>query len=205
MPVQHRDIPDSELHQVKGAAGASAGQLLTATGSGTATFQTPSFTQTLQGFWDYNDTATTSSPIALTVVGTEYQLTNNGLGANTLTTYRLPALTDIFNTSTNYFQFVGLEVGDTIDIRADIEIVTTNANTVIDTVMELGIGGTAYKLTVDRQYFKSTGTHKVVFSFPFYLGNTNTRDNPARLLMTSDTLGASVKINGWFVRAITNG
>jgi hypothetical protein len=205
MPVQHRDITDAQLHEVKGAASASAGQLLTATGSGTATFQTPGFTTTAMGFWDYNDTATVSTPIALTVPGTEYQLTNNGLGANTNTTFRLPSLTDIFNTSTNYFSFIGLQLGDTVDVRVDLEVVSSAANTVVETAMELGIGGSAYKLNIDRQYLKSAGTHKIVSTFSFYLGNSNTLDNPARILMKSDTAGATVKVNGWYVRAITNG
>lgn len=205
MPVQHRDIPDAQLHEAKGAASASAGQLLTATGSGTATFQTPGFTTTAMGFWDYNDTATVSTPIALTVPGTEYQLTNNGLGANTNTTFRLPSVTNIFNTSTNYFSFIGLQLGDTVDLRVDLEVVSSAANTVIETNMELGVGGSAYKLNVDRQYLKAAGTHKVVATFSFYIGNANTLDNPARLLMKSDTAGVTVKVNGWYVRAITNG
>lgn len=205
MPVQHRDIPDAQLHEVKGAASASAGQLLTATGSGTAIFQTPGFTTTSMGFWDYNDTATSTTPIALTTPGTEYQLTNNGLGANTVTSYRLPSVTNIFNTSTNYFSFIGLQLGDTVDIRVDLEIVSSAANTIVETVMELGVGGTPYKLNIDRQYLKSAGTHKITTTFSFYIGNSNTLDNPARLLMKSDTAGATAKVNGWYVRAITNG
>lgn len=205
MPLQHRDIPDAQLHEAKGAASASSGQLLTATGSGTATFQTPAFTTAAMGFWDYNDTATTSTPIALTTPGTEYQLTNNGLGANSTTAYRLPSVANIFNTATNYFQFVGLQVGDAVDIRVDLEITSTAANSVVETAMELGIGGSTYKLSIDRQYLKATGTHKVVTSFPFYIGNTNTLNNSARLLMKSDTAGVTVKVNGWYVRVITNG
>lgn len=39
MPIQHRNIPDSELHEVKGAATAPAGFALVADGNGRATFQ----------------------------------------------------------------------------------------------------------------------------------------------------------------------
>jgi hypothetical protein len=38
----HKDLPDSELHEAKGAAGATNGQVLTADGAGAATFETPS-------------------------------------------------------------------------------------------------------------------------------------------------------------------
>lgn len=36
--MEHKDIPDDQLHQIKGAASASAGQVPIATGSGTAAF-----------------------------------------------------------------------------------------------------------------------------------------------------------------------
>lgn len=37
--LQHASLPEALLHEAKGAAGASAGQVLTGTGTGTATFQ----------------------------------------------------------------------------------------------------------------------------------------------------------------------
>lgn len=205
MTIQHRDIPDAQLHQVKGAASASSGQILVATGTGTATFVDPEFTSAAMGFWDYNDTATASTPISITLANTEYQLTNNGLGANTLKTYRLPSIAEVFNTSTNYFQFTGLQLGDTVDIRLDFEITTASANNVIDVIMEFGIGASPYKITFDQRYFKSAAVHKVVVPINFYIGNTLTLNNPARILIKNDTVGSTVKINGWFVRAVTNG
>lgn len=36
--MEHKDIPDAQLHQIKGAASASSGQVPIATGSGTAAF-----------------------------------------------------------------------------------------------------------------------------------------------------------------------
>jgi len=205
MAIQHKDIPDAQLHEAKGAASASAGQLLTATGSGTATFQTPAFTKAAMGWWDYNDTATTATPIALTSAGVEYQLTNNGLGGNTNTTYRLPAVTNIWNTSTNYFQFTGLKLGDTVDLRIDIEVTTGSVNNNIDLIMELGIGASPYKLTLDRRLLKSSGANAYVVLASIYIGNTLTLNNPARLLIKNDSTGSTCKVNGWFVRAITNG
>ena len=40
--AEHNTLTDPNLHEVKGASTATVGQLLVATGSGTATFQTPS-------------------------------------------------------------------------------------------------------------------------------------------------------------------
>ena len=38
MPIQHRDLPNSELHEVKGASTASAGSVLVSNGVGGSTF-----------------------------------------------------------------------------------------------------------------------------------------------------------------------
>lgn len=205
MSTQHKDIVDAQLHEAKGSAAASVGQILTATGTGTSTFQTPPFTKCAMGFWDYNDTATTGTPIPLTTAGTQYQLTNNGLGANTLTTYRLPAVTNIWNTATNYFQFVGLKLGDTVDVRLDIDVTTASTNNNIEIAFELGIGGASYQLILDSRYLKSSGAHPITVIGSVYMGNTTTLNNPARLLIKNDTAGSTVKVTGWFVRAITNG
>lgn len=45
--MEHKDIPDAQLHQIKGAASASAGQVPIATGSGAAAF----------GFLDWSQVA----------------------------------------------------------------------------------------------------------------------------------------------------
>ena len=39
MAIQHKDIPDSERHDVKGASSASLRQVLTSNGDGTTSFQ----------------------------------------------------------------------------------------------------------------------------------------------------------------------
>ena len=203
--MQHKDIPDAQLHEVKGAATASAGQILTATGAGIATFQTPLFTKARVGFWDYNDTATTTTPIALTAASTEYQLTNNGAGVYTNTAYGLPGITNIYNTATNYFNFSSLKLGDTVDIRVEFEVTTGSASNEIGLLMELGIGTTPYKLVVDRQYFKSASTNKVVANAHIYIGNNDTKDGLARFLIKNDSTGATVKVAGWYIRVLTNG
>ncbi len=50
--MEHKDIPDAQLHQIKGAASASAGQVPIATGSGTTVF----------GFLDWTQVA--NKPVA---------------------------------------------------------------------------------------------------------------------------------------------
>lgn len=43
--ISHANVPEAYLHETKGASTATAGQVLTATGAGTATFQTPAVTR----------------------------------------------------------------------------------------------------------------------------------------------------------------
>jgi hypothetical protein len=204
MAIQHKNIPDAQLHEVKGAASASSNQILRANGDGTASFWTPTFTNTAQGVWDYNDTLTSTSPILLTTAGAEYQLTNNGAGVNTNTTYGLPGVS-IYNTSTGYFNFSDLKLGDSIDVRVDAELTTTSASNLLTLIFELGIGTTPYKLNVDQRYFKTASAHKVVANAHIYIGNTVTKNGLGRFLASCDSTGSSVKINGWYIRVLTNG
>lgn len=205
MTVQHKDIPDAQLHQVKGAATASLGELLVAQGDGTALFQNPGYSKTKMGWWDYNDTATATTPIALSVANTDYALTNNGLGSNTTNAYRLSTITNIWNTSTNFLQFTGMKVGDVVDMRIDYELVTSGANNQIVLSLELGIGGSSYILGIDNRLLKNAGTHKLITNASFYIGNTLTLNNLGRILIKNDSTGSTVKVNGFYIRAMTNG
>jgi uncharacterized protein (UPF0333 family) len=202
MTVQHKSIPDAQLHEAKGAASASIGQILTATGGGTATFQTPPYTSVKMGHQNYEDTATASTPIALTVANTDYQLTNNALGARTNSTYTISDIGTLWSTSSNIFNFTGLSLGDTVDIRTDIEITTATPNNAVKLVLQLGQGAGTYTLTIGDSYFKNSGVHKVVINTSLFIGDTNTRDNPVKLVANNDTVGSTVKVNGWFIRVI---
>lgn len=205
--IQHRDIPEAQLHEPKGASTSTTGQILTSTG-GASTWAAPDFTGLAQqGVYDYNDLATATTPIALTTPGTQYELTNDGAGAFTNLTYALPGLANIWNVATNRFDFVDgtvLKLGDTVDIRFDMEVTTTTANTAIEAVLELGVGAGPYQLPYyPETNFKSSGTYRVVNWFGIYMGDTNTLNNPARVLVKADTAGATVKVNGWYCRVVS--
>jgi hypothetical protein len=198
MAIEHKNIPDAQLHEVKGAASATSGQVLMATGSGTATFQT---LNKHMGWWDYEDTATSSAPIALTVASTYYDLTNNGLGPNTTSTYALAGLPAIWNTATNRLNLSGLTIGDTVDIRVDLSLTTSGTNHQAEVALEFGVGtGSEYKLLLNRDLHKTADTYNVVAYGSFYIGNALTKDNPARIVAKSDSTGDTVVVNGWYIR-----
>lgn len=205
MTIQHLNIPDAQIHQARGAATASAGQILTATGAGTATFVTPPYSIGKSGIWDYQDVTTQTTPIAITLANTEYQLTNDGAGVNSSTTYKLVGVDNVWNTATNYFDFTDLTLGDSVDIRVTIQITTISPNNSVSLVLEPGIGSTPYKLYSNEIFYKTAGVHEVSMDFHIYIGNTLTLDNPAKLSIRNTDVGSTVKVTGWFVRAIKNG
>ena len=207
--IQHASIPEAQLHEAKGASTSTTGQVLTSTG-GAATFQTPSTAPAAgtvsQGIYDYNDLGTTASPIPLTVAGTWYKLTNDGAGAFTNKTYALAGLADIWDVATGQFNWNNgtlLSLGDTVDIRVDVDIITTGANKAVEVDIELGIGGSPYKLPIiPLENFKTAGTYHDVRLMSIYLGDTNTLNFPAQIEATADGTGVTVVVNGWYIRPL---
>jgi len=197
--LTHAEL-DANFTTLDGSA-ATVDKVYVSDGAGGGSFKT-AYTQ---GWEDYNDLATTSTPIALTSAGTAYNLTNDGAGSFTNTTYRLPGYSAIWNVSTNAFDWsgAGLVVGDTVDIRFDVDIVNSGANGQFDFKLDMAIGsGAAYTLEMDDHGYKSAATHKEVVFFSVYMGDTDTLNYPAKPTMTSDSTGDTVIVNGWYCRVI---
>ena len=62
--IEHSQIADANLHETKGAAGATVGQVLEAVGNGTATFQTP-LPNNMERLLDGASVATSQEPTAV--------------------------------------------------------------------------------------------------------------------------------------------
>lgn len=197
--VQHTALTDPNLHEPKGISSASARDVYVADGAGTGVWRMP----LRMGSWYYNDLTTASSAIALTSASTDYELTNDGDGASSVFDYRLTEIVDIWNTSTNRFDFSGLSLGDAVDIRVDVEVTTTGANTAVECHLELGVGGTAVLIPfLTDSNIKSTGAHKISRNISVLIDSNNVKNNPARILMRADGTGATVKVVGFYVRVI---
>jgi len=157
------------------------------------------------GWADYEDVATTGSPIAVTAVPAV--LTNDGLGVNTNTTY-LPTgsngITQLWDTSSNGFDFSDLDVGDMLDIRMDIDVVIASNNTAIDVDLHMGSGGTVIVPFISDQNFKATGTYEVIRYMGVYIGSEDVRDNLAQLKISADK-NCTCTVNGWYIKAIRRG
>jgi len=155
------------------------------------------FTRT---YWFFdNDTATASTPINHTGGASNTYLTNNSLGS--ATDAHNPDLKDnIWDPSTNKFDFTSLKIGDTIEFRISIEIDNAAAQEA-DLVFSLAEGSDdAYDLNIGHVYYKTaaTGTPVTVL-FRIYMGDESTRANPARIRFESPTTTA-IKVLGWFVQ-----
>jgi hypothetical protein len=157
------------------------------------------------GWADYTDTATTGTPINVTAVPAV--LTNNGLGVDTNTTY-LPAggngITQLWDTSSNGFDFSDLNVGDMLDIRMDIDVIIASINTVVDVNLHMGSGGSITVPFISDQNYKATGTFEVIRYMGIYIGSTDVRDNLAQLKISADK-NCTCTVNGWYIKAIRRG
>jgi len=205
--LEHKNIADPNIHEPKGVASAAANQVYVADGLGSGSWTTR-VANVEQGIYDYNDLATATTPIALTVAGTQYELTNDGAGANTNLLYPLSGMPDIWDTSTNRFDFTngsGLALGDTVDLRLTIAVTTTTANTAVDVDLELGVGVTPYQVNIlNAADKKAAGTYTFSIWTNIYMGNSLTLDNPGRILASADKTGATVEISGWYFRPLRN-
>lgn len=110
----------------------------------------------------------------------------------------------MWNPTSDRFDFSQTDIGDTYELRVDLSVTTSSANTAVALEIEFGVGtGSPFVVPIfAAQNFKTAGTYQIVHSREWYIGSALTRDNPARLRMSSDTAGATVKVNGWFIRVI---
>lgn len=195
MATEHRLIPDAERHEVKGASTAINNQVLTADGDGTTSFRQP----TIVGWYNYDHDG---ASVALTLASTYYDLINDTTGVQTNIDFALPNVDNVWNSSTNRFDWTGLDIGDTLDVRVDVVVTTTTANTAIDVVLELATdSGTPIDLPIIAQRdVKTAGTYQLTFNIPFFIGSTLVKNNPSRLKARADKTGATVAINGWYIK-----
>lgn len=152
------------------------------------------------GIADYNDATTVVTPIVVTGGAGAVYLTNDGAGPNTYKNFKDADLTDVWDTSANEFDWTQLALGDAIDIRLDLDVVTTavNQEVVVSLEMASGVGG-SYDIPFIDSIFKSPATYKLTRYSGIYMGNSFTLDNPAKFKISSDA-NATVVVNGWYVK-----
>lgn len=202
--TEHAVLQDPYIHEPKGASSASLGSAYISDGAGSGSWIDLAGI-VVQGIYDYNDVTTQSTPIALTVVDTDYELTNDGAGVNSYKN-ALTGLPDVWNVSTDRFIWTGgsvLAIGDTVDLRLDVEVTTSTVNSSVTIELEMDVDGTPYRIPlIPGQNFKVSGVFNQIRWMGVYMGSSATLNGGGRIIARSDTAGVSIKVNGWYLRAL---
>lgn len=149
------------------------------------------------GLYAYENTLTSQS-----FIGTPIVLNNNGAGTNTTTTYKLTGLDNIFNTTTNSFDFSSLVLGDSVNFRVDVEVTTTTSKQEIDVYFDVAIGTASnYSIYLIKSLnIKTFGTHTFQFITFLSMLNNDTKNNDCKIMFNS-TANATVKLTGKLIKA----
>lgn len=196
--LQHKDLPESQLHEPKGVSTASSGEVYVANGSGSGSWQ-ELYTS---GWEDQSDTATATTPLVVPGDVNFLYLTNDGLGSFTNEDHILPGRTSAWNPTLNQFEWgpSGMEIGDSCLLRVDLEVVTSSANQELEVFLEMASGsGTSYDLNMGQFQFKTVSPYPLILTLPFYIGNSLTQIWPAKIKMRSDA-SANVQVYGWYLQ-----
>lgn len=155
--------------------------------------------QTKGGFADYNDTATSGTPITIPAT-TWTKLTNNILGANTKTNALPRGVTSLWNASTNQLNFTELPLNSQVIVRADLSLTTTVANQIAKARLLMAKGDAIeFPINDSERYYKTAGTHDVIVTLPLYIGSTPVKTAPAEIQFWSDS-AATMVVRGWYIR-----
>lgn len=146
------------------------------------------------GFADYNDTATSTTPITLTA-GVWIDITNDGLGSFTNTSSIPNDLTTLMDNTTGYIDPRELEIGDSLVIRNDYTITPSINNSLLKFRYELGTGGNLYQLeTIVGRLDSGSGVpYRLALKPDFiYMGDSNTKDNFIKLQVNLENNGTLI-------------
>lgn len=134
------------------------------------------------GFIDYNDTSTTTSPLAI-LADTWTSIPNDGLGAFSNSSYKPFGVTELMNAS-GQIDPTQLNMGDVIFVRNDFIVNPNTNNASLKFRYVLGNGAGEYTLENSLGRLDEGSGKDYRFSLKvdkIYMGDTNTRDNPITL------------------------
>lgn len=190
MSIEHKNIPDSQLHEPKGAASASIGQVYVADGAGSGTWEKLSeaslertnATNNLFGWIDISDALYTSaSPLAI-AANTRTQITNNGLAVQTNTS-RLPL---VWDTASGILNIDDLNGAYVMRITAKIKAVAA-AGTPYTAKLELESNNGPLVFVNHTHYLKGGSyENSVSFTAMFYMGSV-INGTDVKIYITPDT------------------
>ncbi len=139
------------------------------------------------GWMDYNDSTGSFSISA----DTWTDIPNDGAGSFTNKAYKPIAVSDVLDDSTGYLDFSDLPMGSEISLRNDITVTPNTNNALFELRYVLGTGAGEYALNFlsERLDSGSGVAYQRVTTFPIYMGDTNTKNNPGKLQARLSTPG----------------
>lgn len=149
-------------------------------------------------YWfNSNDAATAITPITHIGGATNTYLTSDSLGVLT-DAYNPDSKANLWDPSTNLFDFSSLKIGDTVELRIDINI-TNAAAQEINILLSLAEGtATPFELNIEHDYYKTASTsEQITAMYRIYIGADETRLGGARFRFTS-LASSNITVNGWF-------
>lgn len=189
MPIQHRDIPDAQLHEPKGVVAASSSEVYVADGAASGAWRKIRETDldlsdqstNLYG-WNHRKDAlyTAGAPLSITG-GVKTSFYNDGLHPLTNTTRPLG-----ITYSTGQFVTTNLNASYIIRVMAKI---TAAATASTPYTVKVSMEGGAVPLTFAAQdlFIKGGGyVNDIALNIMFYTGSLNT-NQPIRIFLTPDT------------------
>ena len=152
------------------------------------------FLKRLNGHYYYNNSAAIQSVTS----GSWTKLTNNGLGTYTSTVEKVIGIDNMYNISTQQFDFSGLSIGDEVRFRFTAVYTILSNNTEIGARMNMAVGHASnYQIQVRPDAnFKSTGTETTKSEMTVTMDNQFTIDYPAQLEVHCDN-NIQVQVTGY--------
>lgn len=154
-------------------------------------------------FFDYNDLATSTTPLSIIWLWALVNITNDTLWPNTNILYWPAGVSWIWDTVWNAFDFSSLNIWDTIEIRLDIELTSllNNTEVSVDLVIADGEIGSYSLPFITATDFKNAWVYNILRYNWIYIGDNLTKNNPARFKIKSDK-NCSVKVHWFFCNII---
>jgi len=146
------------------------------------------------GFIDYNDTSTTTTPIIL-AADTWTVIPNDGLGAFTNKAYAPSGVTELMDVSSGSVDATELSLGTTLLVRNDFTVTPNTNNSLLEFRYTLGTGGAAYtleKIIGRLDSGSGIGYRRALVPDLIYMGDANTKDNPIGLEVKLSAAGSVV-------------
>lgn len=153
----------------------------------------------LIGWYDYADLATQTTPQSISA-NTRTDVNNDGQGTYTTNAFGVPGIVDIYDGTSGEFDFSKLKIGDVVGIRIDFEYDTQSNNQTVRQRLDLAVGSaSAYSIKWGSEnVFKHKGVHEFSVYNKIYIGNNETRNNPAKFSIFSDG-DLDLTVNGYFI------